>query len=762
VSPVKFLILLTILSGAFLVSAALPTQRDSIHVMSKPVSASVLGSNLYTQPESDLRVATNPYVTIEERYDAIAENDTFVFHVDPEDLSFRLEDKRSGYVWGSSFFIDYAETDDDDNPLYPDLHDPEDRGFRSRTWRAKAISPVWIGYYGGARDNPQFREESLFESDQSSVVYTPRADGFDARLTFGFSRIEMTLSVTLTSQGIDVSIPEDSITDGEDAALSRLSVYPFLGAVKKTRTPGYIFVPDGIGALIRFDKADAFTSIFEKPFGGTDPSSSREQTEIPETINEEKRLYADVYGIVHGTGQNAVMPVINEGGPYASLIIYPAGLTTDFFFAYASFTYRTVYRQPLNRSGTNSIVRLQDEVNPFDLDISYVFLQDDEADYVGMASAYRDHLVTKGVMDDVSTDIDASLHLDVIAAENKPSLFGRRTVIMTDAVELNGMIDALLPSVDHLAVTYRGYAKGGLGGSSLNELPYDKGLGSDEDIRAINDAYDIWHVIEPTRSYPGARGYNPYDLAVQRNLDNILSTDTYGTSYLMHPKQSLERVRELKGSFDALGITHIAFETIGSMSYGTYGDDPMSPHETIMTFQEMTGLFEKSAVFDANARMFSADMFFDFALYSSGRAIYSDTVPFLSIVLRGMKPVYGRYGNFFSNTENELLRLIDYGIHPSFVVTEASAYDLLDTSSQDIHTSEFDVWKDEILRQYGITSAILSEIVHARVTAREVLETGVVLVTYSNGVMVGINYTDLDYEGIIGIPARSAVLGGDL
>ncbi|MCF7932721.1 MAG: hypothetical protein K9K93_06090 [Acholeplasmataceae bacterium] len=759
-SIVKTLALMLLVSGTLVVVFAQGDHHDLQLQTSKPVSEALLSSNQYTQPETDEGVVTNPYVTLEDRYDIIADNDVFELYVDPDDLSIRIKDQRSGYLWGSSFFLDYALLDDDDVPLYPDLYDEDDRGFRSQTWRAKANSPVWIGYYAGATDNPQFREESLYESDQSTVTLTLLADGFDASLYFGYSKIRMTLQVRLTPSGLDVKIPNESISDNDDAKLSRVSVYPFMGAVKKTRTPGYIMVPDGIGALIRFDQAERMTSVFEKPFYGYDPANSRETITIPEHVNPEKSLYLNAYGMVHGVDQNGYLAIVKEGAPYASMVVYPAGVTTDFFFTYANFTYRTVYRQPLNQSQTNTIVKLQDEINPFDLDISYVLLTDEDANYVGMASAYRSSLIKDGILDDVFLDTDVSLHLDVIAAENKKALFGRKTIIMTDLGSLWDMIESLSETISHLSVTYRGYGKGGLGGSALNELPFESGLGSKAAIIQLNETYDIYHVVEPTKGYPQTSGYNPYDLAIQRNLQNIGNTDGYGSYYLMHPSESLRRLEEMKADFDDLMINHVALASIGSLLYGTYGDEPIARGETVLSYVRMIDLFDDSAVFDPMGYMLAANRFFDVVLYASQRAAYSDTVPFMSYVLKGLRPMYGRYGNFFANTQNELLRLIDYGIYPSFVVTETSAYGFLDTSSQAIYTSEFSIWKDEIERQYAYVRDALSAVVGERVVQRTVPTSGVVLVTYSNNVTIGINYSDTAYIGLITIPAGGYALGG--
>jgi hypothetical protein len=118
-------------------------EHDPLLIKHDAVAFSVLNSNRYTQVETDLRKAENPFVTLD-GYVEVASNEQVILYLNENDLSFRVLNKATNYLWGSSFFLDYALLDEDNNPLYPDLYDEGDRGFRSQVWRNRVtISTVY-------------------------------------------------------------------------------------------------------------------------------------------------------------------------------------------------------------------------------------------------------------------------------------------------------------------------------------------------------------------------------------------------------------------------------------------------------------------------------------------------------------------------------------------------------------------------------------------------------------------------------------------
>ena len=128
-------------------------------------------------------------------------------------------------------------------------------------------------------------------------------------------------------------------------------------------------------------------------------------------------------------------------------------------------------------------------------------------------------------------------------------------------------------------------------------------------------------------------------------------------------------------------------------------------------------------------------------VYMSNYLYEDESVPFLSIVLKGVMPVYADYVNFEANKEEFFLKLIETGSYPSFYITKESAADLIYTNSSDIYSSQYDVYKDEIIEYTNELKAVYEAVAGAVITGHKILDNGVRIVTYSNGVKIYLNYS---------------------
>ena len=106
------------------------------------------------------------------------------------------------------------------------------------------------------------------------------------------------MRLTFTENGIEVEIKDSDITGEGQNVLAAISISPFLGAsggmlqfydpfdrsydrdnlVRKDAPSGYVFVPDGPGALIRFDDYMTTLKAYNGNIYGVDPATDSKRS----------------------------------------------------------------------------------------------------------------------------------------------------------------------------------------------------------------------------------------------------------------------------------------------------------------------------------------------------------------------------------------------------------------------------------------------------------------------------------------------------
>ncbi|MBP5332062.1 MAG: hypothetical protein J6Y89_09450, partial [Lachnospiraceae bacterium] len=131
--------------------------------------------------------------------------------------------------------------------------------------------------------------------------------------------------------------------------------------------------------------------------------------------------------------------------------------------------------------------------------------------------------------------------------------------------------------------------------------------------------------------------------------------------------------------------------------------------------------------------------FLDMPLYTSSYIIEDEFVPFLSIVLKGVMPVYSEYINFEANKQEFFLKMVESGSYPSFYITKESSSELIYTNSNDIYSSQYSAYADQIEAYAKELKEVNDKVKDATITAHDIFGDAV-RVIYSNGVKIYVNY----------------------
>ncbi|KMJ58907.1 hypothetical protein AB685_07465 [Bacillus sp. LL01] len=687
-------------------------------------------SNQFTQKEEKNKPL--PDGTLE-GFIKVTENEELALYVQEDSLALKVQNKETGYIWNSG-------VDDSEN-------------YRlNNTWTEMVQSAVTIDYLD-RRGN--LKTESILTGESKPEIKIGE-NGFTANIEFRNASIDVQLTVSLDEDNLVIDVPSEGVEDGTYNKIVSMKVYPFLGAAHMDDITGYLFIPDGSGALMRFEK-NAFRSdtpfvgsIYGEDEGFTRPKSSENDYTYPT-----QAISVPVYGAVHGVKQNAFITSIEEGQSYGRVLAYPSGASTDFYWVTSEYQYRFNYFQPTSKSMGGFNV-YQEEKNEFDIKQKVMFLTGDDADYVGMAKRYQAHLEDQGTLtqkDDDTVDV----RLEFLGGETKKGLIWDSVEPMTTLEEIPGFVNELQRNdVDKMHVVYRGWTKGGLTGSLPQKFPIEGKLGSKGDLEDTMNQLgesDVPFYLHSdfTKAYDGAKGFSgSKDVAKKINAQPMTKREYGYGSYYLSPLKSLEIAKKDLADFRDHGVENIALDTTGNTLFSDFNKGMTSTRsEMVEIYQEIFELYKDQegglTFYRPNSYAWSyMDRYLDMPMYSSNYMFVTDTVPFLQIVLKGYTPYYANFSNFSHNPKEEVLRMIEFGAYPSFYLTSEPAQLLMKTPSRGLYTSEFDTWKEEIIHQYGMVKESLGTVENSNIVDRVVHQQGVAEVVYSNGVSIIVNYTDAD------------------
>lgn len=676
-------------------------------------------------------------------YQRVAENENFELYVDFTTLAFKLLDKRSDYLWHSG--IDELQQGDRLN----------------KSWRAFAQSGVSIEYL----DEKALSKRISIANAEHTLKVTPIEGGVEAEIRFEEVGISLQVRLRLEAEGVRVEVPSESIRQENPAfKLGLLYLYPFLGATRGGSTPGYMFLPDGTGSLIRFADSTKAKNMFYGRYYGADLGMIAVMPWDPQ-INRPYPISFPVFGVVHGEKANAFLAVVEDGAAYGEIQAHPAGVLTNFNFIYNAFIYNESYFQATNRSGAG-VTAIQKQTNDFDVVMHYRFLHGEAADYVGMARSYQQYLVEKGILRKVADpNPNIGIRLEFLGGDKEKVLFWHRFVPMTTVRQMQTILADLQPA--NPEVIYFGWQP--LGASSMPpvSLKLERGLGTlgelrslAEDIAAQGGRFSLY--LDPQAALWKERGYSARrDLAMAITNVNLEGYNRYYNYYF-----TLAALQQRYGALTESLASQLeagwALDGIGFTLYSDFRQDsPLNRQQAIRAYQEALG---KSPVrlgfYRPNDYLWSLmSAYYDMPLGDNGYIYTSEAVPFLPIVLSGYVPYYGAALNFSPNLEEDILRHVDYGMYPSYFLTYEPTANLLNTHSNWLYTSSYEQWGDQIRRTYEWMNALLAPVRGQAITARQKLREGVFVTTYANGRQIVVNYTDrpVNYKGVT-VQARSAAL----
>lgn len=599
-------------------------------------------------------------------------------------------------------------------------------------------------------------------------------DGFVLNHNFKRDGFFIPLHVALEDNSLVVKVYFNEIEEEEEDPESTLGVLrllditllPYFGAAPKGEK-GYIFVPDGSGAIINFDNQKSNTVYNQYVYG-------RDKSVVPtmkKTVSED--IYLPVFGL---SREKAGFIAIVEENKSNSII--SAG-TSGQITSYNNVTSKCIIRDIdtfsfRERTGTPrniSIFQNRDMPNSEEFySVRYIFLNEDENSYVGMADKYREYLQEKEEFPQEKTDKNFSMALNFIGAgTKKKGVLGIPMKVNIPFTPFNSVIDSVetlkSEGVDDFVVKFDGWMNGGIFGKYPTSPKPAKSLGGKKGFKNLIsylkenfiDFYvggdfvnvyksDVRHIKELSAN----RQINKSPAVIpdyrMSTFDEKTTGDTYPYWMMRLPvvKKFYDKfLRKFSKKYGNLGI---APDSLGNKVGSDFGKKGNSRDKTAQGFEE---LLDKTAAknpvllsrpFDYGLK--SASYITDVPVNSSDYDIENYSIPFYQMLIKGYIPFSNLSANRALNKNDYFLQLLETGSDISYLWITENQEELRDSRLQSYSFAYAPDWIDEAVETYKELKPILQNLSGQKIVEHKVYENGARITVYENGIKILTNYSD--------------------
>ena len=561
--------------------------------------------------------------------------------------------------------------------------------------------------------------------------------------------------------------------------LTSIALLRFFGAADSTEE-GYIFVPDGCGALINLNNGKTDQTLYSEPVYGWDGALPiTEQLPYAKQIN-----HFPVFGMKRS--DQAFLAVIEAGDAIAQIRADIARPASPYNVAYAAF--QTIPKSSRRLDQFTQISLYQTRAYQGDLTVRYSFLYGPEATYSGMARCYQQYLVNQGRLKPQAKGQGIPFFLEVIGVVPKiqPVLGVAREVQLplTTFAQAQAMTAELLAAgVTNLSLRYTGWLKGGIHHRYPGKVQIAPGLGGREGLKALGEFlaennvgfYPAVEFLKVQRSGLLQGFYPRRDAA--RAINGLYATlpdyDPVTNQALAEPVRYVLSTRVLPDLMESF-LKDFRSLDIGGLALPSFGreihsDLQRSKTRLVDRVQAAAKLEEELAklaetgldlqIDGGNALSLGhARTILNVPQKSTGYHLTDAEVPFMQMVLHGYVPYSGEPVNQGVDLEESILRSAQSasGLYLKLIWEEPSI--LKETEYDRLLSVDKERWLQKSSEIYMEYQGKLGDLAAEPILEFTQLTPTLTVTSFQSGdeVVVNLGESDEKYRGIM-IPARTFV-----
>lgn len=613
---------------------------------------------------------------------------------------------------------------------------------------------------------------------RGNFAATTITDGVRFDFHFANEGFLVPLEITLTDSGLCARVPLADIQESTPSIkLTEIIPLPNFGA-GSAETEGYVLVPDGSGAIIPYEYGLA---DYRQRIYGDDPAVGRSTGTSP---TQTARL--PVFGSTDTKA--AMLGIITSGDARARVAADAATKRSPYTTVRAEFIYRERLLVDVSQATFESTQANMFEPTSCQLDCFAVeYRMPEQADYVGMANAYRQYLMEEKGM--TASAESAALQVQVVGGVmHEESIAGipvDRVLPVTTYADTLSLIEALQQrGVDELSLDYLYWYKDGTESRLTSDMKAESRLGGNRQLKKLlanlPEGVFLYFDLNFTELMHNQAGYSTlYSTAQNVKKEPLTLQEFYMSTY--RPKTDGDKVYMLDpselsdltakwekayGKWSDAGMTGLSLNGMGSAIYSHFGDDSVDRGVAQALWEQtIAGVAEQAEggllLSEANAYALPYASAVQSVPVEHSRYLCEErSVPFYTIALHGLvdmsvPPVNDAEGNV------RVLQAVESGIGLTYTLGWRNTTQLKNTAGEQYNYITADHWLDQAAQQYTQLAPYLTAVCGQAVTAHTELTEGVYRTEFQNGAWALVNYTDAAYTADgVEIPAEGFVTGG--
>ena len=667
----------------------------------------------------------------------LAQNDNYILEWDDTAKCVFIREKASGTVWSTTPYDFYMSGETNYN----------------------LSSPLNIEYYNS--EDGSINTANATDCIDINMVSAEKAEN-GIKVTYYFDIAEITVSVTyiLREDSLEITFSTDDLVETGINKLLNVSVAPYLCSLKNSDSRSdYLFIPSGSGALMYTDTEPGDNPrIFAGEVYGNDPVRS-----ILSSAGEEESVRMPVFGAV--SDKKAICAIIESGSGAATVNATAGNPRNGYSAVYASFNVRGYNNAELETSATIIINESFPKNTKFS--VGYYLLSGEDASYNGFARLYRDYLEKNGALKKSDAKQEAYQVTLLGGAEVNAYTLGiphTDLLPLTTSDEAKEIIDDLKNNIkNNPQVILKGFGETGV---NINKLAggfkFSSKLGGKSGIEELQKycedngipIYLDFDIVFFSKSGDGFSRIS--DTAMSANLQKAVIYPIKRNTLEVQDDQEkiflLSRSKQEDAVDKLLDLCNEKFEGISLSSFGqtAYSDYSEEKYMLKNNLDEQSAMIEKIKQNNHTVALSTANSYIagiassisDVPLQNGGYDVLDETIPFYQIVYSGYIPMYSRGINLSGNPQRQILRIVESGVSPSFVITDTFSSEI-STSFTEIKSSVIYKNNKELIKEtMEALENYCSSVSGAAIEKHSILQTGVTETVYSNGTSVIVNHTD--------------------